>query len=371
MKSKAAFFPFPILVLVLLTLPSQANAGRAGFDIPQPNGCHPVGTRTEVLRDAHRSRDLLITMWYPAVERASALAPYMDKQTGDALAEDWKLQPDFQRLVRTHARLLEPIAEGGPFPVVLLEHGADVVPAIYTILAEGLASSGFIVVATNHPPASLISVFPDGHVLKFTAYWPVEADYRTQGVAIGKFIDEVLVADVRFVLDQLREMNSRDHFWRRQLDLSKIGIVGHSLGGATAALATREEPRILAGVNLDGSTFPGMNADVRPVPVQKPFLFLAAEEHASNPALAGIREYVGSESNSYYVIVGGANHGSFTDANLLASRFSRESPPDDGAFERARLTSLLTRSLVEEFFAKYLKATVAPDLDLVVRVDKK
>jgi hypothetical protein len=31
------------------------------------------------------------------------------------------------------------------------------VPAIYTILAEGLASSGFIVVATNHPPASLIS----------------------------------------------------------------------------------------------------------------------------------------------------------------------------------------------------------------------
>jgi len=229
MNSKAAFFPFPILVLVLLTLPSQANAGRAGFDLPQPNGCHPVGTRTEVLRDAHRSRDLLITMWYPAVERASALAPYMDKQTGDALAEDWKLQPDFQRLVRTHARLLEPIAEGGPFPVVLLEHGADVVPAIYTILAEGLASSGFIVVATNHPPASLISVFPDGHVLKFTAYWPVEADYRTQGVAIGKFVDEVLVADVRFVLDQLREMNSRDHFWRRQLDLSKIGIVGHSL----------------------------------------------------------------------------------------------------------------------------------------------
>lgn len=370
MNTKAAFFAFPIFVLVLFTLPSQANAGPAGFDLPQPNGCHPVGTRTDVLRDTHRSRDLPVTMWYPAVEGTSALAPYMDKKTADALAEAWKLQPDFQLLVRTHARPLVPIAEGGPFPVVLLEHGADVVPAIYTILAEGLASSGFIVVATNHPPASTISVFPDGHVVKFTAYWPEKADYRTQGVAIGKFIDEVLVADVRFVLDQLREMNSRDHFWRRQLDLSKIGIVGHSLGGATAALATLEEPRILAGVNLDGSTFPGMNGDVRPVPVHKPFLFLATEEHASNPA-ARIREYVGSESNSYYVIVGGANHGSFTDADLLTSRFSRESPSDNSAFERARLTSLLTRSLVEEFLAKYLKATVAPDLDLVVRVDKK
>ena len=157
----------------------------------------------------------------------------------------------------------------------------SVVPAIYTVLAEGLASSGFIVVATNHPPDSLISVFPDGHELKFTPYWPAKADRRTQGVAIGKFADEVLVADVRFVLDQLQEMNSHDHFWHGHFDLSKIGIVGHSMGGTTAALATKEESRILAGVNLDGSTFPGMNADVRPVPVHKPFLFLAAEEHAS------------------------------------------------------------------------------------------
>ena len=101
MISKAAFFAFPIFVLVLLTLPSQvSNAGQAGFDLPQPNGCHPVGTKTVVLRDPHRSRDLLVTMWYPAVEGTSALAPYMDKKTADALAEEWKLQPDFQRLVR-------------------------------------------------------------------------------------------------------------------------------------------------------------------------------------------------------------------------------------------------------------------------------
>src|SRR5438094_8646135 len=111
-----------------------------------------------------------------------------------------------------------------PFPVVLLEHGSSVVPAIYTVLAEGLASSGFIVVATNHPPDSLISVFPDGHELKFTPYWPAEADRRTQGVANAKFPDEVLVHDVRFVLDQLQEINSHDHFWLSHLDLSKVGI---------------------------------------------------------------------------------------------------------------------------------------------------
>src|SRR5207244_7518965 len=78
MISKAAFFALPIFMLVLLTLPSQASdANQAGFDLPQPNGCHPVGTRTLVLRDPRRSRDLLVTMWYPAVDGTSALAPYM------------------------------------------------------------------------------------------------------------------------------------------------------------------------------------------------------------------------------------------------------------------------------------------------------
>ena len=65
--------------------------------------------------------------------------------------------------------------------------------AIYTVLAEGLASNGFVVVATNHPPDSLIAVYPDGRELKFKPYWPVEADRRSQGIAIGKFADEVLV----------------------------------------------------------------------------------------------------------------------------------------------------------------------------------
>jgi hypothetical protein len=108
------------------------------------------------------------------------------------------------------------------------------------------------------------------------------------------------------------------------------------------------------------------------LPVQKPFLFLTAEEHASNPASAGIREDVGSQSNSCHVIVAEPIMGvSPMQTGAGKPLLRRESPPDGGAFERARLTSLLTRSLVEEFFAKYLKAAVAPDLDLIVRVHKR
>ena len=180
----------------------------------------------------------------------------------------------------------------------------------------------------------------------------------------------MLVRDVRFVLDKLGETQSQDDFWRGQLDLSRVGIVGHSMGGTTAALATKEDPRILAGVNLDGSTYPGMNADIRPVEVRKPLLFIMTEEHASNPDVR-VREYAGSKSNTYYVVMSGTDHMSFTDSPLVLSRFARDSKADDSAFERAVLTRTLTRSLVEEFFGKYLKGDGAPHLDVITHVDRK
>jgi pimeloyl-ACP methyl ester carboxylesterase len=368
MRKKVAFFAFSVFVLALLTSTAQASE-TAVFELPQPDGCHPIGTKTIVLTDAHRSRDLLVTLWYPAADIKAAPAPYMDKKTADAVAEDWELQSNFANRVGTHARLSAPVPEDGSFPVVLLEHGSNLVPAVYSVLAEGLASSGFIVVATNHPPDSLIAVLPDGHEFRFTPYWPAKADRHTQGVAIGKFAEDVLVADVRFVLDQLQEMNLHDDFWRGHLQLSKIAIVGHSMGGTTAALATKEEPRVLAGVNLDGSTYPGMNADIRPVRLHKPFLFLATPEHASNRS-AQVREFVGSASNSYYVVVGGADHMSFTDKRLIVSRFSHQSKPDNRAFEHALAGLELTRSLVEEFLGKYLKGASAPRLDARVKIEK-
>ena len=371
MLTKSAFFAFLICVLVVLSFASQvSDTERPRLDLPAPNGCYHIGARTIVLKDQQRGRDLLVTIWYPAADAEAELAPYMDRKTADAVAEDWELRTDFERQVRTHAKLLAPLAEGGPFPVVLLEHGSNVVPAIYSVLAEGFASSGFVVVATNHPPDSLIEVLPDGQAFRFTPYWPAKADRRTQGIAIGKFAQNVLLADVRFVLDQLVKMNLNDDFWRGRLDMSRIAIVGHSMGGTTAGLATQQEPRVLAGVNLDGSTYPGMNADVRPVALHKPFLFIVTPEHGANPAVK-IREFVGSASNSYYVVVAGADHMSFTDKHLIVDRFSRKSQPDTRAFEEAVLRLERTRSLVNEFLGKYLKGDRAPELDASTRVDRR
>ena len=367
---KSVFWAAFILLLIPIAVsPLDAQGGPAIFHLPAPGGCHLVGTRMVALRDAFRNRDLVVTFWYPS-RRGAVRAPYMDRRTASVLAAEWKLLPNFAGYVLTSGNLGAAIQKGGPFPLVLLEHGSGVVPGIYTIIAEGLASHGFVVAATNHPPDSLIAVFPDGHEVRAKPYWPVSADRRTQGVAIGGFAEDVLVADVRFMLNEVQKMNSREEFWHGRIDLSKIGIVGHSMGGTTAALATKEETRILAGVNLDGSTFPGMNDDIRPVELHKPLLFVATEEHTSDPGTRG-REYSGSQSNTYYVMVPGSDHMSFTDARLLQSRFSVESQPNGSSSQRALLAVEVTRSLVEEFFDKYLKGNSAPSLDLAVRVDKK
>ena len=358
-----------VLLLNFLTILSiVAQSRQTTLQLPSPDGCHAVGTTTVVLKDVSRQRDLVVTFWYPSLH-GSVAAPYMDKRTAAALAEDWTIETNFVDRVRTNASLGATI-EDGPFPLVLLEHGSGVVPAIYTVLAEGLASHGFIVAATNHPLDSLIAVFPDGHEVRSQPYWPVNADRRTQGVAIGRFAEDVLVADVRFVLDQLQDMNSRDAFWRGHIDTSKIGIVGHSMGGTTAALATKEERRISAGINLDGSTFPGMNDDIRPVELNKPLLFIATEEHASDPG-SRAREYSGSESNTYYVTVPRSDHLSFTDKRLVQSRFLTESQVNSISWVRALLALEVTRSLVDEFFGKYLKGNSAPSLDLPIHVVQK
>ena len=366
----------PKLAAVFLLLPAflvrQSNATpceSASVVLPQPDGSYRIGTRTLVLADATRRRELLVTAWFPA-ESGRVAGLYMDKRTGAELAREWELESGFEQIVCAHAWLDSAMPRQKAFPIVLLEHGSNVIPAVYTTLAESLASNGFVVIATNHPPDSLIAVFPDGHELKFQPYWPEKADRRTQGVAIGKFAEDVLAADVRFVLDQLQQLNSIDSFWRGHLDLTRIAIVGHSMGGTTAAVALKEDGRIRAGVNLDGSTYPGMNADVRPMPLGKPLLFMETEEHAADVETHG-KEFVGSAANTYYVVVAGNDHMAFTDEPLLRCRFSKDLGSGTARCDRALEAAKLTRSLVNEFVGKYLKQNPAPLLDSLVRIDRK
>src|SRR5947208_12242720 len=92
--------------------------------------------------------------------------------------------------------------------------------------------------------------------------------------AIGRLID-IRTADNSFVLDQLNELTrlAPGSPLAGHLDLQHVGIVGHSIGGATAVQVMASEPRFKVGVDLDGKLF-GTEPDAR---LKRPFLWIQSD----------------------------------------------------------------------------------------------
>ena len=83
------------------------------------------------------------------------------------------------------------------------------------------------------------------------------------------------IADMKFVLDQLQELNVNDPTGRfkGRFDMQKVGVAGHSLGGATAAQFCHDDPRCAAGIDIDGMPF----GDVIQDGLHQPFFFLMSD----------------------------------------------------------------------------------------------
>jgi pimeloyl-ACP methyl ester carboxylesterase len=85
--------------------------------------------------------------------------------------------------------------------------------------------------------------------------------------------------DLKFVVSELERSNvQRDSAFRNKLDLSRIAVAGHSLGGSTALLGIQLEPRFKAAILMDGFV-----PDSLPSGTTKPVLILAAGRERWEP----------------------------------------------------------------------------------------
>src|SRR2546430_2056396 len=86
--------------------------------------------------------------------------------------------------------------------------------------------------------------------------WRQELQRDARSQAYVRRVMRVEAADIRFVIDQLRRY-ARDAAigapFAHQLDLARVGAMGHSLGGEAAALACQLDKRIKACLNQDGA----------------------------------------------------------------------------------------------------------------------
>src|SRR5205814_741802 len=132
-----------------------------------------------------------------------------------------------------------------------------------------LASRGYVVIALSAPYESAVSVLPGGQVVGQTTHPGVMGPPPHPDVE--RLID-IRAADSSFVLDQLSRLAQVEPAspLAGHLDLQHVGIVGHSIGGATAVQVMAAYPRFKVGVDLDGKLF-GTEPDAR---LKRPFLWI-------------------------------------------------------------------------------------------------
>lgn len=205
----------------------------------------------------------------------------------------------------------DPVKE--PFPVVILSPGNGTNIEFYSILASEIASHGYIVIGINHPHDVAAVELSGGEVAPYDkAQWSLDLQAH-QAYTADRI--KVRTADVLFALDRLDEMNSTGPF-AGTMDLSAVAAVGHSLGGITASEACKADARLKACLNLDGIQAGGpFSMDETALPPNQPFMFLTKEAQL-HPRLL---ERFEATTKSYWVIVQGASHDSFTDGPVLQS----------------------------------------------------
>ncbi|GHE02917.1 lipase [Streptomyces alanosinicus] len=254
--------------------------------LPAPTGPHPLGTiavhlidraRVDPWQDSRPSRELMIQLWYPArATHEHPPVPWMSPGAVPFFEREQGIPSGTLLLPTTHAHLAAPVDHGRcGRPVVLYSPGLHSDRSLGTALIEELASRGYLVVAIDHTYDADQVEFPGGRVETFAITGDID------DALIAKALT-VRTADTRFVLDQLTALNAGHNTdaGRRPLpptlagafDLSRVGMLGHSLGGATAAAAIRADRRLQAGANLDGSLLPPVTAGT-----DRPFLLFGSD----------------------------------------------------------------------------------------------
>lgn len=155
-----------------------------------PNAfAYEVGVREIKVPSAERNNELSVTVWYPAQKGGSAVL-YGENKVFEG----------------TQAYFDAPFAVGS-FPVVLLSHGSGGRIEAAGWLASRLAEAGFMVAGPNHPGTSSGDSLP----AETPKLWQRTRD----------------ISDVADFLTTNTE-------WSTHIKIDQIGVVGFSLGGATA-----------------------------------------------------------------------------------------------------------------------------------------
>jgi predicted dienelactone hydrolase len=355
--------------------------------LPTPTGPFVVGRITQVWSDAAQAdasapqqgakRELIAWIWYPAVPQQRA------QTVNDYLPASWRTAVECQRgaliayfltrdLSRVHPHSIpdaELSSQQRSYPVILMRAGLAALTINYTTLAEDLASHGYVVVGFDAPYRSQIVVFPDGRVITRAPQNDADLVSGPEQEHLANKLVHAWSSDMGLALDQLERLNASDPSGKLlgRLDMQRVGVFGHSLGGATALQFCHDDSRCKAGIDVDGAPL----GTVVGKGVTQPFMFLLSDHRyeadaKSRQVKANIRSIYDRlpGDRRLQITIHGASHFSFSDDGAML-----KIPFVMGAMRNLGIVHLdgrrqvaVTAHCISTFFDVYLKGAPASEL---------
>ncbi len=292
-----------VLVKIILFPPYDAPKVTGSYTVKAKEFSWVDASRVETFTDTGENRKLTVKFWYPEEE--------------------------------------------GSYPLVVFSHGAfGVIDSNYSTCME-LASNGYVVASIGHPYHAAFVTDVDGKTVYADMDF-VKSVYTGNGTYDPESEKQVYenslawmalrTADENFVLDTILEKvkKGEDAPFSR-VDSEKIGLFGHSMGGASSVQLGRERTDIDAVIDLEGTMLGeyvgfenGMevyNKEPYPVPVLDVFgtrLYdeidkMSAELSEEYPDFQYVNFYVGENAADYKAVAfRDAGHLNFTDLPLFS-----------------------------------------------------
>jgi dienelactone hydrolase len=227
----------------------------------------------------------------------------------------------------------------GKYPLVVFSPGSFGTRTSNTSTYRELASNGYVVSSIDHPYHSFFTTNAGGKLTLISWTFFQEAmgvnndkyDVATKFGITQEWM-KVRTGDISFALNTVleRAADSASGKVYQMIDTEKIGLMGHSLGGAAVVRVARDRHDIDAVINLDadligeyslvnGKTV--VNREIYPVPIlsiySNDMVNLLVGIKDPNNVIAG--KYIAATApHAYEIHIAGTNHLSLTDLPITS-----------------------------------------------------